>query len=410
MSKPESTPRKSSPFVIDFEQETEGSPFDSIVMAPKPVNDKDEEIEDPETPFNENEDEEEDVVETSDEDDDVDNDEEEDDSSQEEGNEEEDDDDEDVGDEESDPNPYYYLAKQLKEDGNLDDDFEITEDIDGTSIFGAYKQKMERALENQVTERIHQTLASQGINNQDITMARAVRMAINQGIDLRTLSQPASYEMYSAIPDSAEDNQKIDTIRAMLYDRGLKEKEVERLTPNPDDDDIDISFKEAKQYFGEKYSTWKEEQEKEFERQRLQELAAKERTEEIIRQRLSERKLLNEQLTKEEAEELQQAIYTPNRIIEANGQRYKATEMQEFMVEFNQNPELIMYLFKKWKYRDQEKQKAVKEAKRQVEKDFMSEYKKVVRLDKTKGNKASKSKRSGGTKSTKTILDFSQQS
>ena len=85
--------------------------------------------------------------------------------------------------EDGEVNPYFYLGQQLREDGFLD--MEIGNDVDGLSIYNAYREKLKKDAEPQVRQEIVSALQAEGFDSQDLLYARAIR----QGVDLPLTSR-----------------------------------------------------------------------------------------------------------------------------------------------------------------------------------------------------------------------------
>lgn len=279
--------------------------------------------------------------------------------------------------EEADVNPYFYLGQQLKQDGFLDED--ITEDVTGADIYSKYREKLEEELKPQVVQSIYSELASQGINDQDITLARAIR----QGVDLRLLSEVTTYDKYASTPDDAPADDKIQAIKAMYLDRNFKENEAQKLIDTIESEDsIDEAFSETKEYFGQKYAQFVENEQRRVEEQQRMIQEQEQRVNERVRSLLGGRELMGEPISKEQAKEIENAIYNPDRIVNIQNQQYRATELQQFLLEFNNSEELKLFLFKKWKYRDQDEQNIKNKAKDEAEQELLAAYKKAVVKDK----------------------------
>lgn len=296
----------------------------------------------------------------------------------------EDTDTDDDDEESSDVNPYFYLQNQLRTDGFIGEDVEFSEDVDGLSVYNAYKDKLKKDLEPAVRDEILNGLASQGYNESDLVIARALR----SGIDPRLLSQVGAYEVYASIPEDSDEDTKISAIKAMYQSRGIKPKEAEALlTVAQESENVDEIFKESKQFFTDSYNSFVEQQAQLEEQQKKQAEESQQQALELVRNIVSSREILGEKLTATQAKEFEDAITKQTEVVEVNGAKYRVSEMEKFISDVQTDPNIMLYLFKKWKFRGQEEDAIKKEVKKEVEDDFLSEYETKVVKRKSKATK-----------------------
>lgn len=300
--------------------------------------------------------------------------------------------------EEADVNPYFYLAEELHKDGFIPEDLELSNDIDGMTVYNAYKQKLKADAEVQVRQEVMQALQSEGFNDHDLILARAIR----EGVDLRLLSEASMYEMYANMPEEVDTNQKQDAIRQMYRNRGLEDNEIDTLLSNASaDENVDELFNQSRQYFNNKYSQWRQTEEQRSQQLREQAKQQADQVNQLIKNVIQSQRVMGEEFTPAQAKELEEAIYTPNVTFEAGGNTVKGTELQKFLYEWETNPELKLYLFKKYKFREQETENIKRKVKREVEEDFLKGYKTKVLQDKKRSKGASVKKQLDDVKSAK---------
>lgn len=296
-------------------------------------------------------------------------------------------------DDEDSLNPYYYLGNQLKTDGLLSEEDEIGEDISGAELYNRFRESLKKEIEPQVVQEAMNKLAEQGVTDRDILFARAIR----QGVDPALLSEASAYEKYASIPEDADKESKIAVVRAMYQKRNFNENEISRMIETADaEDEIDDLFNQSKEFFGNKRDEFvQSEQQRAAEyQQRVQQ--QEQEVNKRVKSILSSKKLMGEEISENEANEIYNSIYNPTDVVEVQGQKYRATELQKFLLEFNNNPELKLYLFKKWKYKDMDRDKMKKKVKDEMEKDFLNAYgnkiTKKVKKTKQPSNKKIKEK------------------
>lgn len=282
--------------------------------------------------------------------------------------------------EEDEPNPYYYLSAQLKKDGFLLDDFEANEEVTGVDVYNAYRKKLESELQPQIEQQVYAKLQEQGVNENDLVIARAIR----QGVDPSLLSENTMHERYASLNEDADRDQKINSIRAMYQSRNFKEKEIENLirTATEDDDlNLDDFHAEAKEFHREKWNEFKEaentraQQQEQAYRQRMQE------AENLVNKVLTEQEVFGEKMSEEEVSILRDAIYNPTDSVEWQGQKYSVTKLYLFDHMLQTDPQMKLWLFKKYLLRDHEQDTIKKKVKKEVEQDMLSAYEKSVKKD-----------------------------
>ena len=185
---------------------------------------------------------------------------------------------------------------------------------------------------------------------------------------------------------------KVDSIRQMYRSRGFKDHEIENQIKIAEEaENIDSLFSESTEFFSEKYSQWVQQEAERAETMKRQAEENAHRIDNLIKSSIGNREIYGERISDAEAKELEKAIYDYNTVIDYAGQKIRVSEIQKFLLEWENSPELRLYLFKKYKFRDSEAESIKKEVKKEIEKDFLKGYETVVRKD-TKATVAKQTK------------------
>jgi len=287
-------------------------------------------------------------------------------------------------DADEDVNPYEYLGQQLRSDGFIDSDFQIDKTIKGHDLYKAYTDKLKKEIEPRIKDQVFAELQEQGINEQDLIMARLIR----QGEDVALLqNQLARYERFAAYDKDADEDTKANNIKQMYAVRGYSEDEAETLVKSAiDNDRIDEVYGQSSNFFADKYKEFVITRNNQNETARRAAVEQAESHDNLIQSKLASGEIYGEKIDKTVAKELYSAIYTPE-VIEIEGQKQNMTKFQKFTYDFYNDPELRVFLYKKLAYRQNDLAGIKKEVKKEVEDDFISAYKKSVTKN-TKPNKA----------------------
>lgn len=309
-----------------------------------------------------------------------------------------------------DVNPYFYLGNQLRSDGFLDEDFEVGEDVSGGDVYNAYRDKLHKELEPQVRQAVYSKLAEEGVNERDILIGRAARM----GVDMRLLNQVGLHEKYSSLDDEAPEQDKKDAVLQMYLARNFSATEAEnQLDIYEKSDKFDELYNQAKSFHTQQLETFVENQKQQTALAQQQYEEQQQQTEQMVRSTLSGRKLYGEEFTVEQAKELENAIFNRNVIMDVQGQKVPVTELQAFLTEFETNPELKLYMFKKYKYREVDTEQIKKQVEKAVEDDLLKGYKTAVAKDsrashKKRVKKKLESEEQNTSRGKSFIIDFDQ--
>ena len=282
-------------------------------------------------------------------------------------------------DEDKEPNPYFYLAGKLKADGFLLDEAELTESVSGLEVYDAYRKKLEAELEPRIKQQVYNQLESEGVTAQDLVIARAIR----QGIDTNLLSEVTMHERYGSLPDKTADEEKLNSIRAMYRSRKFTDKEIERLVSDAADDEelLNEYFGEAKTYHKARWQDFQTQENERVARSSQQQKAQLDSAEKLVNKIFSTRELLGEKMTEQESAALREAIYSPTDRVEIQGQEYTVSKLYRFNYELENNPELKLWLLKKYLLKDNDLASVKKEVAKEMEDDMLKAYEASVKKD-----------------------------
>lgn len=278
--------------------------------------------------------------------------------------------------EDDDVNLYEFIAKELVNDGFLDSDFKIEKTTKGSDIKKAYSEKLKKEIEPKIKEQIFSELAEQGVNEQDLVLARLMR----QGIDVNTLqNEVIVYERLRGFDKNASEELKEASVKYMYNFKGYAPEDAEVLISKAKDEEkLDDLYADSTKFFDEKYRNFIAESENQ-ERARQKAIAEYiEKTNADIKSKLYAGELFGDKIDKQRAKALESAVYDNNEIIEIEGKKQYTTKYSKFVNEFQNNPEMRLWLYDKYANRDTDLQSIKKEVKKEVEDDFLSNYKKSV--------------------------------
>lgn len=270
-------------------------------------------------------------------------------------------------------NPYFYLASQLKSDGHLAEDFTPDKKISGRTLFETYEETLRKKIEPKIKETVYAELEEQGVTQEDLQMARMIR----SGVDVNVLqNKVAVYERLSVYNKEAEEPYKEAAVRWMYNEKGYGEKETNRLIEAAKaQGELDDEYKTSTQFAGQGYQHFVQEDLAQKESQRKQYKEQIEKNNNLIRGKLTAMEIYGDKLDKQQAKEIEDAIYENTEVVEIQGQKYNVSEFKKFLMDFENNPELRVWAYKKFKYRDVDLKEVKKEAKKDAEKDFLSAWK-----------------------------------
>ena len=289
---------------------------------------------------------------------------------------------EDGGDEEDDDtNVYNIYAEALKENGELPEDFEITEDTTHTEIYEAYKNNLEEVIYEEVaTQTKQQVIAElqQKYNSNTLLYAEALA----SGMTMEDLSPMAQFEKLANSGDDISDEEKLAVIEKMFLAQNTPKKRIKTLLRiTEEEENIEEDFKEAKQYFSSLYKTKQTEaQQKIQERDRINEEIRK-RQEQVVKGVLSNGEILGHKLLPAEVKSLKSDLYDKTEIYEdGKGNKIPITKVSKFLMDL-QSPEVKLLAYLKTVY----DRKDIQNIKEEIENEAHDKI-----LSKLNGKKVSK--------------------
>lgn len=271
---------------------------------------------------------------------------------------------------------YYVLGEQLRKDGEIEGDDPLPKNATNFDIYERYRTSVRSKVEEEERNRIKEQLA-QEYDEVDLLYSKAMR----SGVDPRLFSEAGVYEKYSNLPDDANIDAKVEAIKAMHTVKKFSQKDSQLVLDKASDLDIDEMYSDSKTFFGEKLKDFQRDM---YVRQQEYDKAARlqeEKANKLVKSVISNKKVYGESLTVEQAKEIEKAIYSADQIVNIEGVNHKATEFAKFMYDFQNDPELRIYLFTKLKYRAIEKELNISEAKKQLDNELWNRFedKKVVK-------------------------------
>lgn len=313
--------------------------------------------------------------------------------------------DSDVEGEDDDASLYWYIQKELKKEGFIDESQEFDKKVDGMTVYNAYKEKIRADIESEVRQAAVEALMAQGYNENDLLVAQAIR----SGFDTRLLTEASMYEVYASMDDDTDYDDKISVITQMYRQRGFTEDEVQsQIDKAEQDDKVDEYFSKSKSFFNNKFGEFKEtvRQQEEIQRKNAEQVVKN--AEALINRVVTSQELFGEKLTPSQAKELNDSIRTTSHMVEVEGVKHRVSELQKFILDFQNDPEFRLYAFKLFKFRDSDKGVMKSQAKREVEEEFFKGYKQRVIKSEKLQEKIKKSELSQQKQGTRFLLDLDE--
>ena len=282
------------------------------------------------------------------------------------------------------------MAAQLKKDGILSDDFEVTEDTTPLEVYEQYKEAHYNALYNEVSASIYSEMQQRGFTEQHLVRA----MASAQGATKEELTQSWTHEKFASLPDDAPQEEMKSAIRHMHLSRGLRKSEADKLIRTAEvDDELVDEFKVAKKFHKDKDTEFKNKTIKQQQELEQAQTAERNRVMERVNTILQNKKVLGVDLSPAEVREIRDGLFKNDTPVEIQNQQYNTTEFNKFLLEFNRDIETQILAFYGWKYKDLSESKLTQKAKNKFEEEFLERYKTVYNKPTTKSKKATNKKR-----------------
>lgn len=239
----------------------------------------------------------------------------------------------------------YYKSKDL-----LPDDYDIPKNLNAEQLASA----LEDYIGKRRSEEIEDEYRNKGYDDRLIEYAAIIA----QGGNPEDLQVHAQYDLLAQYNTDKPDEMK-RVITYMYQDKGLKEREINRLIENAEyDDDLEELFKEAKGYFGEKRDGYLDEVREALLEEKKQQEKVLKQTQDKYRNTIRSKALNELNLSDEEARRFERDFMEPTeRYIHKNEdgttKAMKITKYQKRMMEIQDSPEktlevayYILYGFK----------------------------------------------------------------
>lgn len=276
---------------------------------------------------------------------------------------------------ESDDNPYEYLANQLKSDGFIDD-IEITKTISGKDVYEAYTAKLRKEIEPKVLQETQEKIQELGATEQDLILA----MLMRKGVDIKSLQdEGVAYEQLSSFNKEASKESKILNIKRMHYAKGYSEEDSEALINNVTDEKLDTLYANSTNFFGDKYKEWVSTKTQLALAKEAREKEILERNVNLIKSKLNSLEIMGDKIDKQKAKELDSHFFIKDDIFETeDGRKIPATKFEKFFYKLMADPELKLLVYKDYLYKDKEVKDLEKKIEKEKEKEFLAGYKRSV--------------------------------
>lgn len=239
----------------------------------------------------------------------------------------------------------YLLAQYFKSEGYISEDTDIPKDIDKDSlkdlISKEYIPKQDR-----IDAMLYERAIELGLDESTLKIAHMVA----SGVDLSSLNKINSFNTYINT-DIDSDKDRENVIRAMYKDRGLSDKEIDRLVfdAQADNEDEDLA-KNAVKYFSDKRDSYIQNAQQEQQRLQQEQKTAADQINKQLRSLLSSRKINGEEIDSKRAREFEKAVFDRTETIQQGDQTYTISPAYKKWMEFQQDPEKMLHLFYKIYY------------------------------------------------------------
>lgn len=263
------------------------------------------------------------------------------------------------------------LAAQLKEEGILPDDFEVTKETTQSEIFSKYKESLEESTYKSIARDFEAQLIEAGFTEESLKYAKM----LGNGIPFNEVHKLTSYDALSKIQyEGPENKENLDAVRSFLEETTKSKKIVEKTLESAqiDEDEFKELFDESKEYFKNKK---KEEEEDLLEEAEAQALYRKEK---IEKDKLAIKKATDEGIVMgvkiPNKKKFQDALYSSTEVIEFNGEKRNVSKFIKFERELQTNRELQLWAFAQHLFGNEIVEKEKEEAKKEGEVNLLNHF------------------------------------
>lgn len=263
------------------------------------------------------------------------------------------------------------LAAQLKQEGILPEEFEITKDTKQEDIFNKYKESLEESIYNSVARDFESQLIQAGFTEESLKYAKM----LGNGIPFNEVQKLTSYDALSKIEyEGPEEKSNLEAVRLFLEETTKSKKIVEKTLESAqiDEDEFKELFDESKEYFKNK--------KKEEEQAMLEEAEslAEYRKEKIEKDKLVIKKAVEEGVVMgvkiPNKKKFQDGLYSLTEIIDFNGEKRNVSKFVKFERELQTNRELQLWAFAQSLFGNDILEKEKEDAKKEGEVNLLNHF------------------------------------
>lgn len=235
--------------------------------------------------------------------------------------------------------------------------------------------KLKKEYEPQILKELQEELANNGYSEKELEYAKLMRA----GVDVNLLqNELLVYERLSSYNEDADESTKIATVRADFTQRGYSPDHIDVIIEKiKEKEELDVKYKESTEMFDQKRKSFISEKNKARDESINKAKLAEENMVNSIKSKLSSGEIYGEKLDKDISKEIENGIFK-TQIFDIGGQKVTASDFQKFLYDFNNDPELRVWAYKKHKFRGSDMNDLKKEVKKETEKEFIDAYKKSV--------------------------------
>lgn len=266
------------------------------------------------------------------------------------------------------------LAAQLKKEGVLPDDFEITKDIDDKAIYQTYKESVQERVYSEIISEVQNRLTQEGFTEQSLKMAKM----LGNGVKVEDLEGLMSYDqILNQKYEGPDDKENLKIVRKFLEETTKSKKVVDRTIDQAtlDEDEFKELFEESKEYFKSK---------KDEEEEYLEQIAARNeafrketlrRNQEAIKQTLETGVIKGSKIPN--VNKFRDSLTTPTEVVELQGEKRNVSKLGKFLLDFNNDPELQLWAFNQYLFGNEIIQNEKEDSKKEGEVNLLSHFETV---------------------------------
>lgn len=267
------------------------------------------------------------------------------------------------------------LAMQLKKEGVLTEDFDVTAETSQEEIYEAYKESIEEDVVNRLVYEFQQKLQEEGYTEEHLKLAKLIANASEE--DTKQLKVMVTDKNLSETPFGGIDDEKTVSVVKEYLQRtnvGKSQKIVDRLldTMMVDEEEFKEAFEESKEFFKKESQRIEEEQTNRdaINRKAREEIIARNR--EVINATITTGVVLGSKIPN--VKKFSEGVMENTEVVDIRGQKRNITKLGKFLLDFNQNPELQLWAFNQHLFSEEIKEKVSEEATNKAEIDLLKNF------------------------------------